>query len=558
MNIQSKQQPAAAAQSGGTAERDGFVLADAQLAAQRPLRNKRLQQIAARQSGEQIDSAEKDLSDYLAKHPDDADALSLMARLKVRRGRRRDAIALLGNCLERAPDFAAARFNLANLLFLENRYRAALQELERLLEADSANPLFRQLKANVLEMMGENLQSLAICEQLARENSTRAESWIALGHAARATGHREQSIEAYRNAIACRPSYGQAWWSLANMKTVRFSDGDIAAMKRQIDHDDVTVLDRIVLQFALGKAFEDRGEYAKSFELCAKANAAMRLHVTYNADSLSARVAAYKAQYSREFFVARAGVGCPAADPIFILGQPRSGSTLIEQILSSHSDIEGTAELPYIPALGQQLEEGEGPAAIAKLTPSKLAELGEAYLEDARLHRKLGRPFFVDKRPGNWLYAGLIHLILPNAKIIDARRHPVAQSLSVFKNYFAKARPRLAEFGQLYRDYVSLMAHFDRVLPGRIHRVIYEEMVQDPERETRRLFAYLRIPFEENCLRFYETKRAVVTPSSEQVRRPISGEAVEHWRHYEPWLGPLITSLGAVFTDYPSVPADLA
>jgi tetratricopeptide (TPR) repeat protein len=399
---------------------------------------------------------------------------------------------------------------------------------------------------------------------LADENPGSAEIWINYGHALRAMGFREKSIAVYRKVIESRPSFGLAWWSLANMKTVRYNDADIAAMQEQLRRTDIAADDRTNLLCSLGKAFEDLGTYDRSFEFYARANAAMRIRIDYNWDVVAARLSREKALFAREFFRSRSDAGCQAPDPIFILGRPRSGSTLIEQILSSHSAVEGTAELPYIPALSERIEECESsalatdyPEVLGKLELSALADFGAEYLQNARVHRKLGRPFFIDKSPNNHFHIGLIHLILPNAKIIDARRHPVACCFSMFKQNFSKTNLRLSELGRVYRNYVELTAHFDRVLPGRIHRVIYEDLVADPEKETRRLLNYIGLPFEESCLRFYETERAVLTPSSEQVRKPISREAVDHWRHFEPWLGPLIESLGSVYTAYPSVPPDL-
>jgi len=535
---------------------DSFALAEERLGAQRPIRNARLQQIADLLNNDRIDLAEKDLIEFLARHPDDADAISLLARANVRLRRRSEARALLARCLEIAPGFAAARFNYANLLFQLNDMDAALGELDRLLSEDQRNPLFRQMKGDILATLGESRQALAIFEQLAHENPGRPVAWVNYGHALRAMGLQEQSIAAYRRAIQSRPSFGLAYWSLANMKTVHFDDADIAAMQKQLARTDITADERVTLQFALAKAYEDLRAYDRSFELYAKANAAMRLRVNHDPDIGTVRVAANKALFTPAFLRSRSGAGCTSTDPIFILGQPRSGSTLIEQILSSHSAIEGTAELPYIPGLAQQFGT-DYPNALAKLEPSALTAMGEKYMQDTQVHRKLGRPFFIDKKPGNWIHVGMIHLILPNAKIIDARRHPVACSLSVFKHYFRISRPRLADLGRIYREYVELMAHFDSVLPGKIHRVFYEDVVADPEAELRKLMDYLGLPFEETCLRFYETERTVSTPSSEQVRRPISGEAVDHWRHYEPWLGPLATALGSALTAYPAVPEEL-
>jgi tetratricopeptide (TPR) repeat protein len=557
-------QPRPAIGGADAANRDAFVATVDRLGAERPLRSRKLQEIAACIANNRLEVAERELGEYLARRPDDADALSLMARTQLRLGRRGAAASLLERCLELAPDFTAARFNHAELLFRLKDFDAALKQLERLLETDGTNPLFRQLKANILESIGDNEQSLAICEALAGENPGRAESCISHGHALRATGFQDASVAAYRKAIEIRPSFGMAYWCLANMKTVRFSDADIDAMLKQLERSDTSADDRVHMQYALGKAYEDRGDYQRSFDQYAKANAAMRVRISYDPDSVTRQVAGSKAVFTPQFLERHRDAGCKATDPIFVVSLPRSGSTLIEQMLSSHPAIEGTAELPYMTAIAKRLEEFDGPRfgvaypeVLGKLDAGVFEMLGEEYLTRAGMHRKLGRPFFIDKKPPNWFHIGLIHLALPNAKIIDARRHPAACCLSMFKQYFNKPRPRQAELARFYRDYVEQMAHFDRVLPGRVHRVIYEDMVANPEAEVRRLLDYLGLPFDESCLRFYETRRSVLTPSSEQVRRPISGEAVDHWRNYEPWLGPLIKALGSAFTEYPSVPGDL-
>lgn len=546
------------------ADGDQFVLASRKLEAQRPLRNQHLNKIASHLLNNRPDLAEAGLNDFLEKRPNDADALGLLARIAVRKGQLNDAISLLERCLAAAPDFDTARLNYAALLFQLNRFAAARTEIDRLLAVDMTNPLFRALKANILESIGEGQESLTLYEQLAAENPNRAESWISYGHALRGMGVQEKSVAAYRKAIECRPDSGSAYWSLANLKSVRFGETDIAAISEQLKRQDLGAADRTMLQFALGKAYEDAGTYDRSFEQYAKANAAMRLRIDYDPDKLTSGVAANKALFTREFLQSRMEAGCKAPDPIFILGRPRSGSTLLEQILSSHSAIEGTAELPYIAALAARMENRQSNSygsaylkVLEHMEPAALEALGRDYLERASAHRKLGRPFFTDKKPGNFAHVGMILSMLPNAKIIDARRNPAACNLSIFKHYSSRGQQRLSELGRYYRDYVQLMAHFDSVLPGRIHRVIYEEMVANPEAEVRRLLDYLGLPFEESCLRFYETKRAVLTPSSEQVRRPISGEAVDYWRHFEPWLGPLIKSLGSAFTEYPAVPDEL-
>jgi len=543
---------------------DPFAEAAARLRTNRPLRKPQLQRIAAALRRAETDRAEANLRDYLARSPDDADATYLAAQLALRQDRRYAAGPLLAHCLELAPDFSQARYEYAKLLLGLHRFESAAGEIGRLLASDAGNPLFLRLKAALLEAIGEEAQSLVIREQLVEQNPESAECWLGLGDTLRAASHQPKSIAAYRRAIACRPAFGLAWWSLANMKTFRFDEADISDMRRLLEDGTLAQEDRVNLFFALGKAHEDEGAFPQSFECYAKANAARRLRVDYDWADIDSELKVQKALYTREFLVSRRGAGCQANDPVFILGRPRSGSTLVEQILSSHSAIEGTAELPYIADIVWQMLDGrckargiDYPQILAELPPAELGALGEEYMERARIHRKLGRPFFIDKAPANYHHTGLILMILPNARIIDARRNPAACCFSMFKHNYNDTNLRLNELGRVYRNYVELMAHFDCVAPKRIHRVIYEEMVADPEAEIRRLLDYLGLPFEEKCLRFHETERAVRTPSSEQVRRPISSEAVVHWRHFEPWLRPLLDSLGPVLDEYPRVPEEL-
>jgi hypothetical protein len=322
--------------------------------------------------------------------------------------------------------------------------------------------------------------------------------------------------------------------------------------------------DRLHLLFSLGKAYEDAAAYALAFQRYDAGNALRRASLDYDAEETSGHVARCKALFSRSFFAARAGQGSPRPDPIFIVGLPRSGSTLVEQILASHSQVEGTQELPDVEVMAARLggdarraSEGAYPDILAVLSPLELTALGEEYLRRAKIHRKTGAPVFVDKMPNNFAHIGLIQLMLPNAKIIDVRRHPVGCCFSAFKQHFAMGQPftyGLGDLARYYGDYVELMAHFDEVLPGRVHRVIYEQLVAEPEVEVRRLLAHCGLPFEESCLRFYENDRAVRTASSEQVRRPIFTEAMEHWRHFQPWLGPLMRDLAPVLETYPRAP----
>ncbi len=354
---------------------------------------------------------------------------------------------------------------------------------------------------------------------------------------------------------------GEAYWSLANLKTFRFDTADLEAMRSQLAQASLGDEDRCFFEFALGKALEDVGEYALSMEQYLHANQRRRAQIAYEPTEMSELVQRSRQVLDADFFEQRRGFGNPACDPIFIVGLPRSGSTLLEQILASHSAVEGTMELPDLLAIARRLTGPRGvsqltyPLALAQLSASACRALGDEYLERTRIHRKRGTPFFIDKMPNNFAHVGLIQLALPNARIIDARRQPLACCFSVFKQHFARGQAfsyTLEELGRYYRDYIELMAHFDAVLPGRVHRVNYEELVADTEGEVRRLLRYCGLPFEQGCLRFYENDRAVRTASSEQVRQPIYREGIEHWRHYERWLGPLRDGLGPALAGYPS------
>jgi len=510
--------------------------------------------------------AERALRAFLKENPTDVAAIRMLAEVASRLGRYEDAEKLLSRALELAPGFDAARANYATVLMRQNRTTEALREIEALLDRDPRNSGYRAQRAAALARIGEYQQTIEDYEAVLKAYPTQPKAWMSYGHALKTVGRTEDGIAAYRRSLALLPSLGESWWSIANLKTFRFTNDDIAAMRRQLARSDISDDDRLHLDFALGKALEDAGDYAQSFAHYEKANALRRKAMGYAADETTGHVARAMAFFTRDFFAAHDGQGSEAPDPIFILGLTRSGSTLLEQILSSHSAVEGTMELPDITALAKRIggrrkksDVSTYPEILETLAPDDLRALGEEYLERTAVQRKLGRPFFIDKMPNNWLHTGFIQLILPNAKIIDARRHPMACCFSNFKQHFARGQGftyNLHDLGRYYYDYARLMAHFDSVLPGRVHRVIYEEMVADPEAEVRRLLDYCGLPFEASCLRFYENERAVRTASSEQVRRPIYKEGVEQWRNYEPWLGELKATLGAALENYPGVPAD--
>ncbi|HVO00298.1 MAG TPA: sulfotransferase [Steroidobacteraceae bacterium] len=527
-------------------------------------RDPRLLAPAAALVDNRIPEAEALLRAHLRQFPTDVAALRMLAEVGARLGRFGDAEKLLVRCLELAPSFAAARHNYAIVLHKLNRPAAALQQIEVLLGEEPLNPAFRNLKAVVLAKVGDFAESIELFANVLEANPAQAKIWMSYGHALSTAGREAESIAAYRRAIALQPGCGEAYWSLANLKTFRFSDEEVAAMRAQLARADLGADERFHLHFALGKALEDEREYADSFEHYARGNTLRREQISYSAVDAADFVQRSKALYTADFFAARAGHGFDAPDPIFIVGLPRAGSTLIEQILASHSAVEGTMELPNIIGIAGRLRARKGgeephryPAAVALLSAEECRQLGEQYLADTRIQRKSARPFFIDKMPNNFLHIGLMQLILPRAKIIDARRHPMACGFSLFKQHFARGQNfsySLEDIGRYYRDYVELMGHFDAVLPGRIHRVIHEALLDDPEAEIRRLLEYCGLEFEEACLRFHENERAVRTASAHQVRRPITRAGVDQWRHYEPWLAPLEAALGPVLAAYPEAP----
>lgn len=507
--------------------------------------------------------AEPILKGRLKAEPTDCAAIRMLAELAARIGRLPDAEHLLRRVLELTPGFGAARANLATVLYKQNRFADAVAELDNVLTEDPDNAAHSNLKAAALGRIGGYDEAIALYEELTQRFPDHAKLHMSHGHMLKTVGRQEDSIAAYRAALAVQPGLGEVWWSLANLKTVRFDEADVAAMEAALGDPTIGTEDRFHLHFALGKAAEDAKDWAASFGHYAQGNAQRKAQIDYDADDISRHVKHVIDAFTPEFLAARAGMGQDAPDVIFILGMPRAGSTLIEQILASHSMVEGTMELPDIPAIAMReardIDDGPGSwvSAVRDMSAERLAELGAEYLARTRVQRKSDKPFFIDKLPNNWLYSGLIHLILPNAKIIDARRHPMDCCFSNFKQHFAQGQAfsyALDDVGRYYADYVRLIQHIDTVLPGRAHRVIHEALVADPEAEVRRLLDYLGLPFEEGCLRFHENARAVRTASSEQVRRPINRDGMDRWRHYAPWLGPLETALGDVLKAYPQVP----
>ncbi len=518
---------------------------------------------------DRLPDAEAALRQRLREDATDVAAIRMLAEVAGRLGRYDDAEKLLSRALQLAPGFGAARANLATVYYKQNRFAEAAATLEAVLGDDPDNPAHANLRAAALGRIGGYDEALALYEELTRRFPDHAKLWMSHGHMLKTVGRQDDSIAAYRRALTADPGLGEIWWSLANLKTIRFDAGDRAAMEAALvaaePDSDTRADDRLHLHFALGKAYDDAAEHEAAFRHYAAGNAIRSRQLGYRSTETSAMVDAIIAACTPEFFASRAGAGDPAPDPIFILGMPRAGSTLIEQILSCHSAIEGTMELPDIPALALGLgreASGDGRRwieALAETPPARLAELGASFLQRTAVQRKTAKPFYIDKLPNNWLYTAFIRLILPNAKIIDARRHPLDCCFSNFRQHYARGQAfsyGLADVGGYYRDYVRLMAHIDAVQPGRVHRVIHEALLDDPEAEVRTMLAFLGQPFEEACLAFHTNARAVRTASSEQVRKPINRDGVGQWQPYAAWLDPLEQALGPVLGAYPAAPAD--
>ena len=490
------------------------------------------------------------LHDRFGLDVNDVGAACLLADIGERLGRHEAVVGMLQRAVETAPGFAPARFHLAAVLHLLGRGLEAQRALEPAMPSRGQATAYIALRAAIRMQVGQEsaaIEDYAAALALDPEN---AALWHGYGHALRAVGQQAAAVAAYRRALACAPAFGEAYWSLANLKTWRFEPDDVTAMQGALAANP-SAADRSYLHFALGKALEDDGRYADAFALYRDGNATRRALAPHDAAAHGAFVRRAIATFTAPFFAARDDAGLAAPDPIFVLGMPRSGSTLVEQILASHSAVEGASELPYITAIARELaargaREGPYPAALAGLSPADLAAAGADYLARAAIHRPLGRPRFVDKFPGNFLHIGLIHLILPRARIIDVRRDARACCVSLFRQSFARGQAYsydLGDLGRYYSDYVDLMAHFDRVLPGRILRVSYEALVDDAEAETRRMLDHLGLDFEPACLDFFAGTRAVRTPSSEQVRMPIFRDGLDQWRHFAPWLEPLTAAL---------------
>ena len=495
--------------------------------------------------------AEEICRHYLRQNPRDVEGMRLLARIGIELGVLEDAEFLLESATEFAPEDVQVRLDYIDVLRRRQKFEAARAQAESLYQRDPDSPVFQSRLAIECIQTGEFDRALDLFDTVLEKIPGDPASLTSRGHALKTKGDRAEAEDSYRSAVASKPDHGDAWYALANLKTYRFSDAEIAAMREQVERPDLAFMDRVHLNFALAKALEDEGDYEASFGFYDEGNALKRAQTRYSADTMSAELARQREACTQELFAKHAGAGHPAPDPIFILGLPRAGSTLLEQILASHSQIDGTLELPNILALAHRLRgrrAGQSlyPANLHDLTAEQLAKFGEDFIESTRVHRQ-GAPFFIDKMPNNFRHIGLIHLILPNAKIIDARRAPMDCCFSGFKQLFAEGQEftyGLTEVGRYYADYVDLMEHWDTVLPGKVLRVQHEDVLDDLEGQTRRMLDFLEVPFEEQCLAFHQTTRAVRTASSEQVREPINRKGQGAWKPFEPWLGELRKALG--------------
>ncbi|MEM9500818.1 MAG: sulfotransferase [Pseudomonadota bacterium] len=495
--------------------------------------------------------AEEICRHFLLRNRQNVEGMRLLARIGAELGILEDSEFLLESAVTFEPDNVQLRLDYIDALRRRQKSERACEEAKALYERDPDNPLFQSRFAIESMQAGDYDRAFqlfdAVLEKLPRDHSTLTSK----GHALKTMGQQDKAVASYRDAFSAKPDHGDAYYALANLKTYKFTDREIDAMRGQAARPDLAFMDRVHIAFALGKALEDRGDYERSFRHYEEGNTLKRKHTRYSAEGMTAELARQREFCTAELFEKHDGFGCKAIDPIFIVGLPRAGSTLLEQILASHSQIDGTLELPDILALAHRLRGRKAgqplyPANLHELSFEDAAKYGEQFINDTIVHRQ-GAPLFIDKMPNNFRHIGLIHLILPNARVIDARREPMDCCFSGFKQLFAQGQEftyGLHEIGRYYADYVDLMEHWDTVLPGKVLRVQHEDVLNDLEGQTRRMLNYLEVPFEEACLNFHKTDRAVRTASSEQVRQPINRKGQGAWKPFEPWLGELKMALG--------------
>ena len=532
---------------GHAEEADALLGADFDRSPSGPL----LLEAAAHQRAGRMRESEPLLRRVVEMRPDDVNALRMLARVAEEAERPAEAERLLRKVLSLAPDFDEARLDLARVLKQRDKVEQAVDATAEVVRRSPRNPLAQYLHASMLALTRRYDEAVAAYRESIRLRPENPAAWIGLGHLLKTLGRQQEGIEAYREALRLRPAYGEVYWSLANLKTFRFDPAEIAAMERFAEDAVLDEEERVHFLFALAKSREDEARHAEAFALYGQANAVQRMRVSYDPVDTVTQHERIRRVFDADFVASRTAL--PRADepvPIFIVGLPRSGSTLLEQILASHPLAEGTAELPdvarAIAEITRRHPEQRYPQAMTRLSAADLAGLGRDYLERTRRHRA-GKPYFTDKMPNNFTSIGLIRLMLPQARIIDARRHPLDSCLGCYRQHFAQGQSftyDLEEMAEFYLEYRGMMAHWAAVLPGSVLEVRYEDMVRDQEAQTRRLLAFCGLPWDDRCLRFHETERAVRTASSEQVRMPLYDSALGRWRLYRDQLAPLIDILG--------------
>lgn len=501
-----------------------------------------------------LEQAEIILRPHLRVYPSDAVALRLLAALAVELGYEAEAEALLEWAVELEPGLHEARFDLAALCYRSNRAERALELLAPVSEAHPRNLEVMNLGAAARARAGREGEAAASYERSLQDKPDQHQIWVRYGNLLRTLGRSADCVAALRQAIALSPTYGEAWLSLADLKTVDFAAGDIAAMETALEDERLGREDRFYLHLALGRALENAKQWGDAFQHYATGNKMHRQSIDYDPDQLTDFVRQSIEVVRPALFEQASGEGFPSSDPIFIVGMPRSGSTLVEQILASHPMVEGTMELPEMLNLARTLGTGSSYVdAVARLPPASRRKLGEDYVDRTRRYRRSARPRFVDKMPNNWMHIPLIQLILPQARIVDVRRHPLACGFSNYKQHFLGGHPfsyDLREIGRYYVDYISFMRHMDDILPGKVHRLVYEDLVAEPETEIRRLLDHLGLPFDRACLDFHQTSRVVRSASAQQVRMPLNRQGLDGWTDFEPFLDDLKKALGPVLESY--------
>ena len=503
-----------------------------------------------------IAKAEQACREFLGENPHHVEAMRLLAQIAVQMNVFDEAEFLLESAVLFEPEDIPLKTDYINVLRKRQKLVEAREHALELFENDKESLYFKSQYAVISMQLGDYETALTLFDELLTAMPGEPVTLTSKGHALKTVGDTDAAISCYQEACREGVIHGEAWQSLANLKTYKFEESEVARMEGLLKNPALRKMDRVYLHFGLGKAYEDRREYDLAFSNYASGNQIKRAESRYIAQHMSEEFEEQRRVFST---LAPSREGFEAPDPIFIVGMPRAGSTLLEQILSSHSQVDGTQELPNILSAVHQLRSRNKdfdrlnyPRAILDLSPGELRDFGRAYIEDTRTHRKEA-PFFIDKMPNNFRHIGLIKRILPNAKIIDARRHPLSCTFSCFKQLFAEGQEfsyHLEDLGHYYRDYVGLMNFWHQCLPNEILHVQYEDVVDDLETQVRRILAHCNLPFEEACLNFWETERAVKTPSSEQVRQPIFKSGVENWQDFEVHLNPLKQALGKTLHEF--------